>query len=129
MRPGLLVKFHFGRLSDADLTDGVKCLMAGYDHAPAVSEFLIDAMQDEQTRRLKNHGGELHEAEAVVLKATEWSALDLVQGLNAMTALSYQACSEQFGKLIDTLVRTFGAALGARAIVLENMVNDNLARS
>ena len=127
MRQGLLCKFHLGRLSDDDLTNGVERFLAGFDHAPAVSAFMLDVFQSEQVRRLHNRLAETREVDSIVLKAAEWSALDLTQGLNAMTALSYAACSDQFGKLIDTLVRVFTIAVGARAIVLERMINANLA--
>ena len=123
MRDGMLVRFDLRRLTNDDLTNGVERLLAGFDHAPAISTFMLDAFQNEQVRRLKNRQGETHEVDPLVLKATEWSALDLTQGLNAITALSYQACSEQLGKLVDTLVRTFTIAVGARAIVLERMIN------
>jgi len=126
MRNGLLVKFHPQRLSDEDLTLGVERFFETHDHAPHISGFMLDALMNEQCRRLQSRGGHEHETGMIVLPAATWSATDLTQGLNVLTAMSYQACSEQLGKLIDTLVRVFTCAVGARAIVLENMIHARL---
>lgn len=123
MRTGIVTKFYLPKLSDGDLAEAVHCVRAGYDRGPKFSAWLMDALMDEQTRRLASRDGEPRETELLELPANDWTARDLVAGLLHVTALSYATRNEAVGQFIDRLVYTFTAAVTARLIIAEDFIH------
>ncbi len=129
MRPGIVTKFYLPNLSEPDLADAVEYVRAGYDRGPKFAGWLMDALMDEQTRRLASRDGEPRETALLTLPAAEWTARELVQALLAATAMSYGVRNEAVGQLVDTLVRTFTAAVGARLIIAEDFIHHAIKAS
>jgi hypothetical protein len=123
MRRGLVTKFYLPNLADEDMAMAVECLQASYDRGPKFAAWLMDALMDEQTRRLASRGDVPKETELLTLPAAEWTARELVQALLVVTGMSYGVRSEAVGRLVDKLVNVFTAAVGARLIIAEDLIH------
>jgi len=123
MRTGIHTKIYLPNIADDDLAEAVAVIRAGYDRSPKFSGWCLDALLDEQARRLLSHDGTPRETELFMLPATAWTARELVQGLVATTVMSYGVRSEAVGKFVDRLVKTFVAAIGSRLITAEDYIH------
>jgi hypothetical protein len=119
LRP-MLTRVYLPELADDDLSEAVRWVRHCYDSGLRFSAWLIDALLDEQTRRIQSHDGVPRETAVLLLSTTEWTGRDLKQALTVLTALSYCVGSEAVGRMVDKLVWLFTAVIGARLTALEN---------
>jgi hypothetical protein len=128
MRPGLAVKHYLPNLTAEALEQGVECMRQSYDRAPRFAAWLMDALLDEQTRRLQSRDGEPRETALLVLPAAEWTAEQLVQGMLVCHAMSYGIRNENLGQLVDKLVAVFTSAVGSRLMISEHLLFNEYSR-
>jgi hypothetical protein len=123
MRNGSIIKFYLPNLSVEDLSYAVECLKLAYDRGPKFAAWLMDALMDEQTRRLQSRGGQMRETRLIELRSGEWTARELGQALIVVNGMSFGVRNEAVGRLCDTLVRAFTAHVVARLVISEDFIH------
>lgn len=112
---GLVVKYYPPNLSNRSLRVAIAYLRHSYSFAPRFSSWLLEALVDEQERRLRGRlDGEPRETELLTIRPETWSNAALAQALTLSNTLSYAVRDEGFGELLDSVVKVLTACVTAR---------------
>jgi hypothetical protein len=116
---GLLVKFYLPNLNADELASAVDLVRRAYDRAPRLCGWLLDALCDEQLRRLQSRGDDVRETSVLIVAGHEWTSEELQQATTLATVMTYCVKVEAIAKLWDALVQPIQACLFARLAQLE----------